>query len=306
MLRAQGDDVFQRLRRALPLNREGEQAAEELANRNFAAVEEMLNTAQATDPHARAELMALRAAVNFLAGDMHAAVKDFDEAGRLSPLSENDNFTLAMALVNAGDDARARSVLSGLAERHPQRAIYLYWLGRIDYNQRRYEEAVEKLQKASELDPSSARVWDSLGLAFDMQGRMEQALDGLERAANLNRRQAHPSPWPPHDLGYLLLRMEKTAEAEAALREALGYDPQMPEAHYHLARALEKEDHNEDAAAEYGKAIAEDKQSPDACYSLGMLYRKMQRDKDAEAMFAEWKKRKEAQPLPELTKRRQP
>lgn len=291
---AQSDDIFQRVRHALAPTGEGELAAEALARKNFAQVEELLAASKASSQAARAELLSLRGAVEFLDGKMTAAVAAFEEAAALAPLKASDRFTLAMALVNLGDDTRARDQLARLAEEHPEHALYLYWLGRLDYDQRRYKDAVEKLGKATELDPQSARAWDSLGLAFDMQGQREQALGAFEKAVSLNRGQAHPSPWPPHDLGYLLLRMEKPADAEAALRESLRYTPKIAQAHYYLGRALEKEGRETEAIEEYASAVSGDTVSPDACYSLAMLYRKLHRDKEAKAMFAEFKRRKES------------
>ncbi len=296
---AQSEDIFERLRQALAPTGQGEIAATALAKKNFAQVESILAAATASDNARRAELLSLRGGVEFLDGKMDAAAAAFGEASRLAPLNDRDNFTLAMALVKLGDDARARAVLAGLAKSHPDSAIYLYWQGRLDYDQRRYEEAVEKLDRATKLDPLSARAWDSLGLAFDMQGRAEQARGAFEKAAGLNRAEAHPSPWPPHDLGSLLLRMDQVKEAEVALRESLRYDPNLSQAHYHLGRALEKEARDTEAIDEYVRAVSLDTTSPDACYSLAMLYRKLHRDTDAETMFSEYKKRR--QPLPRLS-----
>ncbi len=216
------------------------------------------------------------------------------EARPIVSSPESDSFVSAMKFIKSGDDERARAILSDLWAKHPEKAIYIYWLGRIDYDQRRYQEAVAKLKKAAELDPQSARIQDSLGNALDMQGLMDQALAAFQRSAELNRKIPHPSPWPPHDLGYLLLRLEKFTEAEAALRESLRYDPKMAQTHYYLGRTLEKLDRDQDAVEEYKQSVAEDKTSTDSCYSLALLYRKLHRDADATAMFAEYKKRKQA------------
>jgi len=300
---AQSDDIFERLQQALAQSGEGELASAALSKKNFAQVEEILARSRASTADARAELLSLRGAVEFLDRKMSAAAETFCEAAKLAPLKDSDSFTLAMAWVNLGDDSHARAQLTGLAEKHPERAIYVYWLGRLDYHQRRYEQAVEKLEKAVELDPKSARIWDSLGLAFDMQGKLEQALGAFEKAASLNRDQARPSPWPPHDLGYLLLRMGKSKNAEEELRESLHYDPKLAQAHYHLGRTLEKEGKETEAIDEYVTAVSGDTEASDACYSLAMLYRKLHRDVEANAMFAEFKRRKQATEPPELTSR---
>ncbi len=287
LLRAQGDDIFQRLKALL-----GDEAAAQLRAKNFAGVQEKLAAIRPASKPQRAEVLALSGAVSFLAGSMPRAVADFHEAEKISPAKDADRFTLAMALLKTGGEAEARGVLKSLATGHPSTAIYWYWLGRIDYFERRYSEAVGNLQQAVDLDPKAARAWDSLGLAWDMQGRMDQARGFFERAVTLNREQAQPSPWPPHNLGYLLLRMSDPAGAERALRESLRYDPTLARTHYYLARVLEKEDRVNDAIAEYQRAIAGDSTSADACYSLALLFRKLHSEAAASAMFAEYRKRR--------------
>ncbi len=291
---AQNDDIFDRLRQALASSGQGELAARALREKKFAQVESILAGSKADTKTAQAELLSLRAAVEFLDGKVGDSAATFQRASELAPLRDSDSFTLAMTLVKLGNDAQARALLVSLAAKHPEGAVYSYWLGRLDYDQRRYKEAVEKLQKAAQLDPGSARIWDSLGLALDMQGEMEQAREKFEKAVSLNRNLAHPSPWPPQDLGYLLLRMNQLDEAEADLREAIGYDAQLSDAHYHLGRVLEKEGRDPEAIEEYTRAIALDTTSPEACYSLGSLYRKLNRNSEASAMFSEYKKRKNA------------
>jgi tetratricopeptide (TPR) repeat protein len=181
-----------------------------------------------------------------------------------------------------------------LSGKYPKQPLYVYWLGRIDYDLRLYPEAVKKFQTALELDPKSPRTWDSLGLAFDMQGQMEHAHNAFVTAVNLNRNLPRPSPWPPHDLGFWCLRMNRLPEAESALRESLRYESRLAQAHYHLARTLEKEERTEQAITEYKAAISNDSTLSEACYSLAMLYRKSHRDEEATAMFSEYKLRKEA------------
>ncbi|MBV8807053.1 MAG: tetratricopeptide repeat protein [Acidobacteriaceae bacterium] len=287
----ESQDIFERLRRSL--GPAGESAAQALAAKDFSKVDEILAKAKPSNNAQRAELLSLQGAVDFVEGKMAPAATAFRQASAIAPLTDPDTFTLAMALVKLGDDAEARAALTKLSERRPDNAIYIYWLGRLDYDQRRYQEAVAKLERATKLDPQSTRAWDSLGLAFDMQGQADQARTTFQRAVELNRNQEHPSPWPPHDLGYLLLRMDQVKEAESALRESLRYDPNFAQAHYHLGRVLEKEERDTQAIEEYKRAVSLDASSPDACYSLAMLYRKLHRNAEAEAMFAEYRKRRQ-------------
>jgi tetratricopeptide (TPR) repeat protein len=269
---------------------EGQQAQVMLDQKRYAEVEALVSASKAE----RREILALNGSLEFLGGRMETAAQYLAEAEQLGDLQEPDGFTLAMAWVRLGRDEDARGELNKLQRQQPGKSLYVYWLGRVDYDERRYAEAVEHLKMATRLDAQSARAWDSLGLAYDMQGDSENALKALQEGARLNRGQAHASPWPPHDLGALLLRMGQTKQAEEALREALRMDPQMAEAHYHLGRALEKDGLNEEAVAEYAAAMAEDKTGSEACYSLALLYRKMGRERESVAMLGEWRRRRDA------------
>jgi tetratricopeptide (TPR) repeat protein len=252
----------------------------------------------ATDGTAKAEIYALAGAVDFLGGRMANAADAFQRSNGLAPLDESDRFTWAMALVDLGRADAAREQIAMLNGRHPDRPLYLYWLGRIDYYQRRYVEAVEKLKRVILLDPTSARGYDALGLSFDMLGQPEDARAAFGKAVDLNRKLAQPSAWPPHNLGTLLLRLQQPKEAESALREALQYNPRFPEAHYHLARALEAEGRDNDAIGEYQVAVSLDKGLIEPLYSLGLLYRRQGRKAEADAAFAEYRTRKSQSPVP--------
>jgi tetratricopeptide (TPR) repeat protein len=299
---AQGEDIYQRLARALAECGQSEALVGELRAQHFTRVEESLASLKPVNDEQRAELLGLRGAVEFLDGKMAAAAEAFREAEKIRPAKESDRFTLAMALVKLGDDGEARAVLASLANQHAASAIYWYWLGRMDYDLRRYSEAIENLEKALSLDPSSARVWDSLGLAWDMQGQMDEARKAFEKAVSLNRAQPQPSAWPPHNFGYLLLRLGETAAAEDALRESLRYDAKLARTHYYLARVLEREGRANEAVQEFKIAVTGDPASADACYSLAMLYRRLHFENEASDMFAEYRKRKAGDAAPALSK----
>jgi len=253
-----------------------------------------------------AELAALAGGVEFLDGRMDLAAQAFQRSDELSPLDDRDRFTWAMALVKLDDAAEARAQLARLNAAHPETALYLYWLARIDYDQRLYEDAVAKLRRVIELDPGSARAYDNLGLALDMSGQTDDAVHAFEKAVELNRKLVQPSAWPPHNLGALLLRMQRLKEAEAALRESLRYDPALSVAHYHLGRVLDQLGRDEEAITEYRAASTDEPIVVEALYSLGLVYRRHDRTAEAEAAFAEYKKLKAPLPPPPAPPARQP
>ena len=262
--------------------------------RDFGRVETMLEqqAAAAGNSPAAGELEALAGAAAFLHGEMQRAVEAFRRSDALSPLDERDRFTWAMALVKLGDAGAASLQLTSLNDSHPNRPLYLYWLARMEYERRLYPEAIEKFKRVIQMDPSSARAYDNLGLALDMSGHPDEAREAMSKAAELNRKLPQPSAWPPHNLGSLLFRLQQFKDAETALRESLRYDPRFTMAHYHLGRVFDAEGRDEEAIEEYRAATQFEPPVPEAFYSLGLVYRRHGRTADADAAFAEYKKHK--------------
>jgi tetratricopeptide (TPR) repeat protein len=298
LLAQQPDNLLERIRNShLPPERRQALVAS-FSAKDLAGMEEILDreVAAAGRSPLAAELDALAGAIEFLRGRMGRAALAFSQADRLTPVGDPDRFTWAMALVNLGNDNGAREQLARLATSHPDAPLYIYWLARIDYGQRRYDDAIEKLNRVIRLDPASARAYDNLGLALDMSGRPEEARDVFLKAVELNRKLPDPSPWPPHNLGYLLVRLLEFKDAEKALRESLKYDPRLATAHYHLGRAIEGDGRDNEAIDEYRVAISLDPTAVEALYSLGLLYRRHGRTAEAEAAFAAYKKLKAEAP----------
>ncbi len=262
--------------------------------KNFERLETTLAGAlpSGAPPERASALYSLLGALEFVGGRMPPAVQAFRQADALKALDDHDRFTLAMALVDLGGVEESRIELTRLNQSHPDQPIYLYWLARLDYGQRLYDDAVEKLKRVIRIDPGSVRGYDNLGLSYDMMGLTDEAQTALSRAVELNRKQPSPSAWPPHNLGYLQLRLQQFPAAEENLREALKYDPRFALAHYHLARVLENEGHNQAAMEEYKSAAALDPKLAEPLYSLALLYRRNGREAEALRALDEYRKRK--------------
>jgi tetratricopeptide (TPR) repeat protein len=167
-----------------------------LAAKDYLRIETLLNAAARKDAAHAGDLYALLGAIEFVAGRMEPAAQAFRHSDSAAALKERDRFTLAMSLANLGDTAGARVELDTLNHLRPEQPLYLYWLARLDYYQRRYEDSIAKLRRVLELDPQSSRAEDNLGLALDMLGRSEEAQAEFAKAITLNRNLKPPSPWP--------------------------------------------------------------------------------------------------------------
>jgi tetratricopeptide (TPR) repeat protein len=222
-----------------------------------------------------AELLTLAAGIFFLDGDYLNSAIAYKKAEAISPLDERSRFTLAMAYIKLNRGDWARIELEKLSAAVPQRPLYLYWLARLDYDAQRYNEAIARLLKVIELDPKMMRAYDNLGLCYDFLGKFDEAIGYYRKAIELNRLQARPSPWPHLNLAVVLISRGDPAEAEGLLREALRYDPKLPQAHYQLGVLLEKRGNYSDALQSLKQAAELDPTYPEPHYTLSRIYQKL-------------------------------
>jgi len=259
--------------------------------RNYRSAETLLVKAIKANPKSYA-LLKLAGGVFFLDKKYFNSALAFKKAELIEPLDEASRFTLAMAYLAGGRPDGARIELERLAETQPKTSLYIYWLARLDYDDQKFEAAIEKLNKAIALTPDYMKAHDNLGLCLEALGRYDEAAESYQEAIRLNRLQKTGSAWPPLNLGVMLLKRGKGGEAEGYLREALRYDPGFAEAHYRLGTLLEKKGQAAEAIAELKRAAALDPAYPEPQYALARLYRKTGDLEEAKAALRDFQRRK--------------
>src|SRR5262249_29969831 len=83
----------------------------------------------------------------------------------------------ALHLEGRSDDARAR--INAALTTKPTNAEALYYLGRIDLDQKKYNDAETHLKEAAKLDAKLPDVWAYLAMAYLGMGQQRNALDAL-------------------------------------------------------------------------------------------------------------------------------
>jgi tetratricopeptide (TPR) repeat protein len=245
-----------------------------IAARSYKVAETILVAEIDRNPKS-AELLKLAGGVFFLAGEYLNSAISYKKAEAISPLDGRSRFTLAMAYIKLNRSGWARSELEKLAAAEPNDPLYLYWLARLDYDSQRYNEAIAKLKTVIELDPKMMRAYDNLGLCYDFLGRFDEAIGYYRQAIELNRLQSQPSPWPHLNLAVVLIARDNLAEAEGLLREALRYNPKLPQAHYQLGVLLEKRGDYLAALQSLKQAAELEPNYPEPHYNLSRIYQKL-------------------------------
>lgn len=166
-----------------------------------------------------------------------------------------------------------------------------------------YEQALDELNQAKELNADLPRVHYALGLAHLKLAHNPEAL------ANFTE-EAKRSPRDYLTLYHLAFTLEATDQLDAARQRvdaALQLDPESTEANALLSKILSRQGKNAEALPPLERAVAKDPADPVKRYMLARLYRQLGRNADATREFAEvqrlkaeqLKKDRERTPKPE-------
>jgi len=140
--------------------------------------------------------------------------------------------------LTAADIARldvraARRALEDLLDLDPDDPRVHDRLGWLALREARLDDAEQAFARAVALDPEGAGPLASLGALRERQGRLDESVELIRRSLS---RESTVTGWA--NLGSLLARMGRPAEAGLALEEALRLDPDHPGALLFLAEHL--------------------------------------------------------------------
>lgn len=140
----------------------------------------------------------------------------------------------AQILRDAGDNAKAYTVLAAALDQYPDDPDLLYDLAMVAEKLDRIEVVEAKLSRLIELKPTNAHALNALGYTLvDRTTRVAEGLALVERALVL----APDDPFILDSVGWANFRMGKLDEAERHLRRAMEQRPD-PEIAAHLGEVL--------------------------------------------------------------------
>lgn len=149
----------------------------------------------------------------------------------------------------------------------------------------RYQDAFAAFQRMVDMRPNAAS-YARASYAQELQGQLDTALDTMHRAANATSpRDAEGLAWTLSQVGDLLLRLDRLAEAEACYRRALAAFPGHPFAVMGQARVLAARGQDDDAIA-MAAGVLERAPSMRLAGFIGDLHARNHRPSDAERFYA--------------------
>jgi tetratricopeptide (TPR) repeat protein len=261
------------------------QARAEIQRKNMAKAETDVRAYLAQQPNS--------ATGHFLLGYILSAEKkpkrslaEYTQGARFHRPSADDLVVVAADYVYLHDYADADKWLTLATTWKPDSLLDWYYLGRAKYNENRFQEAVDAFHRCLQLDPVNVRAEDNLGLAYEGLQDDQKAAAAYRNAIEWQSKAAHPYPQPYLNLGILLARKGRAAEALPYLERAVELAPQNPKAHEQLGKDYEAVHRFPQAQAELEKAIAIAPDVSSLHYELGRIYSREKKSDDAKREFA--------------------
>ena len=160
-------------------------------------------------------------------------------------------------LLEAGAIDRARARLSALLEAEPNQPDYLYELAMVEERAQRYDVMETLLNRFITLRPDDRQGYNALGYSLaDRNTRLQEALQLLEKATQL----APEDPYIMDSLGWVKYRLGDLQTAADLLQRAYDKSPQA-EIAAHLGEVLWQLGRRDDAKRTWDKARRLDDES---------------------------------------------
>jgi tetratricopeptide (TPR) repeat protein len=178
----------------------------------------------------------------------------FDRYTTERPANAWGHYMLGLSAWKSGDLAKSEQAFEKALSVDPKHVKSLVNLSRVLIEQKRPDEAVERLSRAAEIDPESTEVYRLLGRTYHTQGKTDEAVSAYRRAIELNELDA----WSMNNLGLIFLETDRADEALPLLTKATELRPEVAVFHNNLGMALEHTGDFKGAATEYKAAVAAD------------------------------------------------
>lgn len=238
--------------------------------------------------HDKAELHNLLGEIEEREGHVQQSAEQYEIAARMDP-SENNLFDLANELLLHRGYQPALKVLDFATQKYQQSARLRVALGVAHYSLGQYDQALDSLCKAVDLDPKDTRALDFLGKMYDI------APDKAEEVTNRLARFVREYPdSAAANYYYALSLRRRTAqshspdadrEAGDLLRKAVELKPDWADPHYQLGLLYEDQSLPDEAIREYQIAVRLQPNLATAHYRLAQLYRKKGQHQLAQSEF---------------------
>jgi Flp pilus assembly protein TadD len=178
----------------------------------------------------------------------------FDTYTTQKPENAWGHFMLGLSAWKGGDLGKAEKAFETALSIDRDHFKSLVNLSRVLIDQKRYDDALEKLMRAGDVEPKSNEVYRLMGRALHSNGKADDAEDAYRQAIELDDNDA----WSMNNLSLLLIEKKRAGEAVPLLTKAVELKKDVPAFHNNLGMALEHTGRFQAAATAYSDAVTAD------------------------------------------------
>jgi Flp pilus assembly protein TadD len=190
----------------------------------------------------------------FQAGKFGDAKAIFERYIEQRPKNPWGHYMLGLSAWKKGDAMEAEKAFESALALDPSHVKTLLNESRLFIEQKRHDEAIDRLTRAAEAEPESMVVYRLLGRTYRAKGQTDEATKAYARAIEVNDLDA----WSMNNLGLLLFETQQFDEAVTWFTKAVDVRPSVPSFHNNLGMALEHTGRFRAAATAYSDALAAD------------------------------------------------
>jgi tetratricopeptide (TPR) repeat protein len=217
----------------------------------------------------------LLAYIRFRQNKPKESLQLFADAARLKDPTADDLKVVALNYVLLSDyDDAARYLEQSLAMA-PENVEARYNLGRVRYQQNRFQFAIAAFEEVLRRDPNHVRAQDNLGLSLEAVNQIDAAIAAYRKAIAVDEQLSIHTEQPYLNLGILLAKSDRAEEAIPLLTRAVAIAPASGKAHFQLAKGCFALNRFEDARREAEKAVSADPNDSSSHYILGRIYQRI-------------------------------
>jgi tetratricopeptide (TPR) repeat protein len=221
------------------------------------------------------ELHNLLAQIEEKDGKFVAAVNEYETAAHMDP-SEDNLFDWGSELLLHRTYEPAIEVFQQAVQRYPKSTRMFMGLGMALYSRGKYDEAVQALLTAADLNPSDHRCYFFLSKAYGSSpNQTDEVIERFKRFAQLQPNNAQAVYYYAMSL-WKGKRAEDTDtdfhEVEALLQKSIALDPSLADAYVQLGNLYADRREYAKSIPEYESALKLNSNLPDAHYRLGQDY----------------------------------
>lgn len=213
------------------------------------------------------------------------SLAEFSAGARYATPSAFDLKIVALDYLLLKDEPSAEKWLSASVKMDPKDAQAWFYLGRTQYSETKYLDAIEAFQECLKLEPKNVVAEYNVGLALEGLGQKDQAIQAYQNAIAWQEQSGTKSPEPFVDLARLYLDQNQPDKAVPYLLQAVAAFPQVSLAHEELGKAYSILKRLPDAQEQLEKAVELSPEKGSLRCLLGQVYQREKMTAKAQAEF---------------------